>query len=286
MQEKNTVLDKKVIPKHLLKYFKLKERKTIIHRGYISHLCDIFDEVRRVLRNDGCCFVNMGDTYGGANSRASDGGRAGYGTERDGVYQRGQSKSLCQIPERFSIMMTDELGFIKRNEIIWYKRNCMPSSASDRFTVDFEKVFFFTKSEKYWFEQQFEPHRSEPHSYNGQKIQQAAGNSRAKSDGREFYSPQGRNKRCVWDIITQPSSELHFAQFPDTLVIPMLSAGCPPNGIVLDPFAGMCTVAKVAIKQKKKFIMIDLSSIYVKKSRQRIKREIEHQKFEIFKELT
>ena len=65
-------------------------------------------------------------------------------------------KSLCLIPQRFQIAMVDQ-GWICRNTIIWYKPNCMPSSAHDRFTVDFEYLFFFTKSQRYYFETQYEP---------------------------------------------------------------------------------------------------------------------------------
>ena len=104
---------------------------------YISHLLMIFDEVKRVLKPTGACWVNIGDTY--------------MSKDICGIRQ----KSLCQIPSRFAIAMTDR-GWILRNEIIWQKSNCMPTSVKDRFTVDFEKFFFFTKSPKYYFKQQFE----------------------------------------------------------------------------------------------------------------------------------
>ena len=136
---------------------------------YIRKLCDIFDEVWRVLRKDGTCWVNLGDTYGGSNQGYGTTKRntnTGFQDTRDGFYAASKNKppmanmmhkSLIMIPSRFAIEMTDR-GWILRNEIIWYKPNCMPSSVRDRFTVDFEKVFFFTKSKKYWFEQQYEPH--------------------------------------------------------------------------------------------------------------------------------
>jgi len=129
---------------------------------YIKHLIQIFSEVKRVLKPTGTCWVNLGDSYSGSGK--------GIGTDRTKgkeVYtdddiaktdwkQTGVvAKSLCQIPSRFAIAMTDA-GWILRNEIIWKKVNCMPSSAKDRFTVDFEKLFFFTKQGNYWFEQQFE----------------------------------------------------------------------------------------------------------------------------------
>lgn len=127
---------------------------------YIYKLCDIFDEVKRVLRKDGTCWVNIGDTYwGGGNNRGSSpdnlsdkqysnrGARGQVQNEWDNSYQ---AKSLCLIPFRFAIEMVNR-GWILRNTIIWHKPNCMPSSVKDRFTVDFEYVFFFTKSNKTLF---------------------------------------------------------------------------------------------------------------------------------------
>jgi len=128
---------------------------------YIKHLCDIFGEVKRVLRKDGCLFVNIGDTYNGSGQ---DSGKQNRDTSQElgnrpvGIaptkqsYTRGYpKKSLCDIPFRFSIEMINR-GWVKRNTIIWWKRNCMPSSVGDRFTVDFDYVFFFTKNNKtiYW----------------------------------------------------------------------------------------------------------------------------------------
>jgi DNA modification methylase len=132
---------------------------------YIDKLCTIFDEAKRVLRKDGTLWVNLGDTYwGGGNNRGSSpenlsakqfsnrGARGQVQNKWDDSYQ---SKSLCLIPFRFAIEMVNR-GWICRNVIIWHKPNCMPSSAKDRFTVDFEYLFFFVKNKKYWFSQQFE----------------------------------------------------------------------------------------------------------------------------------
>ena len=124
-------------------------------RLYIAHLIQIFDEVKRVLKPTGTCWVNLGDSYSGSGSPGGDfrNGKGGDTYLRPYNRKGLPAKSLCQIPSRFSIAMSDA-GWILRNEIVWWKRNCMPSSAKDRFTVDFEKVFFFTKQGRYWFEQQ------------------------------------------------------------------------------------------------------------------------------------
>jgi len=121
---------------------------------YIKHLCQIFDEVKRVLRKDGTCFVNIGDSYWGSGQGGADyGGKEIIPSSNFGHIAKGKNypnKSLCDIPYRFSIEMTNR-GWIKRNTIIWWKPNCMPSSAPDRFTIDFEYLFFFTKNNKTLF---------------------------------------------------------------------------------------------------------------------------------------
>ena len=126
---------------------------------FINNLCDIFDEIKRCLRPHGTCWVNLGDTY--ANT--------GYGKGTGNMQHKNKKgamtpkvkcdlpqKCLVQIPSRFAIEMTNR-GWILRNELIWHKPSCLPSSATDRYTVDFEKMFFFTKNKNYYFKQQFEP---------------------------------------------------------------------------------------------------------------------------------
>jgi DNA modification methylase len=192
---------------------------------YIKHLCDIFDEVKRVLKKTGTCWVNIGDTYGG--SWGNYGARTGQQRtqnvvkfNRRGVtpkdYIPGSSapnilaKSLCDIPYRFSIEMVNR-GWIKRNTIIWHKSNCMPASAKDRFTVDFEYLFFFVKSKKYWFEQQFDSYKDNPLNRWGGGIQKSRtekktvyektmrlGKTSKLVEGPVRPNPHGRNKRCVW----------------------------------------------------------------------------------------
>jgi len=118
---------------------------------YIIKLCDIFDECKRGLRKDGTCWVNIGDSYGGTQGK-----NAGWPDSKtrakvpQQLKPKQYAKSLLDIPYRFSIEMTNR-GWIKRNTIIWEKPNCMPSSANDRFTVDFEYLFFFTKNNKALF---------------------------------------------------------------------------------------------------------------------------------------
>lgn len=128
-------------------------------RLYIQHLKQIFTEIKRVMSKTGTCFVNIGDAYiGGGGGNYGSGISTAVGKDKHLTNisnkpsflkaNKIQSKSLCLIPERFIIMMVDDLGFTAKNKIVWHKRNCMPASSKDRFTVDWEPVFFFSKANK------------------------------------------------------------------------------------------------------------------------------------------
>jgi len=125
---------------------------------YIKHLCDIFDQVKTVMKKAGTLFVNLDDSFAGSGKGiGSDHGKAVF-TDTDiikGHYDI-PPKSLIAIPERFVIEMMNR-GWIRRNTIIWKKPSCMPESVKDRFTVDFEYLYMFSLQGKYYFEQQFEP---------------------------------------------------------------------------------------------------------------------------------
>jgi len=255
-------------------------------KEYLDKLIAIFDEVKRVLRKDGTCWVVLGDTYSGSGNGSND---YRNGTSKNyrkcvTLYQGQKSgktnlsdKSLLQIPSRFAILMSDK-GWILRNEIIWYKPNAMPSSVKDRFTVDFEKIFFFVKNKKYYFEQQFEPYQESINRWGGVYLKANGNSTWDEGTKQNTYrnrslrpNDKGRNKRCVWQIATKPFKEAHFAVFPPTLVVPMIKAGCPENGIVLDPFIGSGTVAEVALKLNRHFIGIELSPEYCEIAKKRIK---------------
>ena len=212
---------------------------------YVSHLLQIFDEVKRVLKKTGTCWVNMGDSYnanyrGGAipnewhkqkRSKAEVDFMGKDAPDRCGI----PAKSLCLIPERFALGML-ERGWILRNNIIWFKPNPMPESAKDRFTGTYEYLYFFTKAQSYWFEQQFEPALSHDEDGNhiwGARIDRTPGTCLGTTLGKGLTTrkpnPLGRNKRDVWEINTQPSPirGVHFATFPEKLVETPILAGCP-----------------------------------------------------------
>lgn len=299
---------------------------------YIDNLCNIFDEVKRVLKDDGTCWVNLGDTYFGSGKGAGgDGsnkesftfkekeirvckhckkefigwkfqsfcGSACSGVDNTPRAKKGKlpDKTLCQIPHRFAIEMCNR-GWILRNTIIWHKPNCMPSSVKDRFTVDFEYIFFFSKKKKYYFEQQFRQIKTQENRPNGVIMQRENYNSKyeggfsyptkeewKKADTILFpellnvhyeidkikNNKKGRNKRTTWSINTKSFREAHFAVYPEELCETPIKAGCPEGGIVLDPFFGAGTTGLVALKQNKNFIGIELNKKYVEIANKRLK---------------
>jgi len=261
---------------------------------FIKTLWEIYGEVQRVLKPTGTCFVNLGDTYAGSGSgttKNADTSKYVENSKQVYVLPNGTAKaskfrgtnlnkSLLMIPERFAIGMI-EAGWILRNQIIWHKPNQMPSSATDRFTVDFEKIFFFVKqSTGYYFEQQLEPYTEPLDRWAGQMVR---GNYKTKTDqfaiqereGRNMRpNPDGKNMRTVWSINTEPFPEAHFATYPEKLVKRMIEAGCPENGLVLDPFMGAGTTALVAKKLNRNYTGFELNPEYLKIAENRLYKEI------------
>jgi len=248
---------------------------------YIKKLCDIFDEVKRVLKDEGTCWVNIGDIYytKSGSSFLNDSFDSNERVKKLGINKannlRGkgllENKNLTLTPFRFAIEM-QKRGWIIRNVIIWHKPNCMPTSVKDRFTVDFEYLFFFVKNKKYYFEQQREPHKIKSIKRMSYKWE---GHREPKSSFsgmniKNMCHPKGRNKRCVWNISTGSYKGAHFAVYPEKLIEIPISAGCPENGIILDPFMGSGTTGVVAKKLNRKFLGIDINSKYCKIATNRI----------------
>lgn len=207
---------------------------------YINRLCTIFDEVKRVLKDGGTCWVNIGDSYSStrwSNSPSTTGISKSYSDIVLDKHHNLPDKCLVGIPFRFALEMIDR-GWILRNTIIWHKPNCMPSSVKDRFTVDFEYLFFFTKNKNYYFEQQLEKTKKDSlkqYKYglhtrvNDLVYPGDAKNSFHDIDKMEdsFNNPNFKNKRAVWTITTKPYKEAHFAVYPPELIETPIKAGCP-----------------------------------------------------------
>lgn len=250
---------------------------------FVEHLVRIFDECRRVLKKTGTLWVNLSDTYSKHNkyNRPNDwpGRKNAFCLKTphvDMATHHVPHKSLCNIPGLFAERMIGR-DWILRNEIIWYKPSVIPTSAKDRFTVDFEKLFFFTKSVKYDFRQQFEPYASStivryktPLTLNGKGKEYRRISGRPK--GMIRTDPRGRNMRCVWRVPYEPSFETHFAMYPSRLVVTPIEAGCPPGGIVLDPFLGSGTTAVVARRLERYYIGIEPNPEYVKIAQSRLEK--------------
>lgn len=258
---------------------------------YLEKLVIVFDEVKRVLKPEGTCWINLGDTYcskGESRHKGySDPKQPKLGVknfnEPSGLPQSVSEKSLCNIPARFSIAMQDK-GWILRNTIIWQKPSCMPCSVKDRFTVDFEYLFFFVKQKKYFFEQQFEPLSEVTIKDIGKRTNLACLTGKNNSKNFLINNPEkvgrtrneyvnletGRNMRAVWSINPEPYKESHFAVFPTELVRRGLKAGCPKQGIVLDPFIGSGTTLFVAQELGLNGIGIELNAKYIPLMKKRL----------------
>lgn len=185
------------------------------------------------------------------------------------------------IPHRFAIRCIDELGLILRNDIIWAKRNGMPESVTDRFSKKHEYFFFMVKNQKYYFDLDGirDNHKSDSKEIARQKrglepkgYAQASGMSDGYSGG-VGYNTIGKNPGDVsdfWDIPTQPSSEKHYASYNFKLIDKPIIAGCPKDGIILDPFCGTGTTILRAIQLGRTGIGIDGSKEYCEIANKRI----------------
>lgn len=201
---------------------------------YIDKLCTIFDEVKRVLKDSGTCWVNLGDSYSSTRWSNSPSTTGKSGAYTDIVLDKQHDlpdKCLVGIPFRFAIEMINR-GWILRNTIIWHKPNCMPSSVKDRFTVDFEYLFFFSKNKKYYFEQQLEKSAGDWTKKGGAILNDTGwhkGAYKSKPTIKDLDKLDGlkRNKRTVWTISTKPYKGAHFAVFPEELIETPIKAGCP-----------------------------------------------------------
>jgi site-specific DNA-methyltransferase (adenine-specific) len=257
---------------------------------YLEKLLLVFDEAKRVLKRNGTCWVVIGDTYGGSATSGILINRQKKARSKSNnslrlIHRKGKyAKCLLQIPARFAIGMI-ERGWILRNEIIWHKPNLLPSSARDRFTMDFEKIYFFTKSRKYFFNQQFEPVRNperlkkrflnpqNKHKWLDSDLKLPV-NGQAMERSRSKVLKTGRNKRAVWTIGTGRFMGNHFAVFPERLIETPILAGCLENGIILDPFMGSGTTALVAKRLKRRFIGIELNPEYVRMAKRLISQAV------------
>ena len=210
---------------------------------YISQLVNVFDQVKRVLTDDGTLWLNIGDSYTSGNRRYRAPDKKNpvramsYRPKTpDGL----KPKDLVGIPWRLAFAL-QEAGWYLRSDIIWEKPNCMPESVKDRPTRSHEYVFLFSKSLKYYYDCEY------------------------------LRGQNGRNSRTIWSIPTEPFSGAHFATFPPKLIEPCIITGSAIGDWVLDPFFGSGTVGVVCEQQRRNYVGIELNPNYVNLSVDRIK---------------
>jgi len=304
------------------------------YQMYLDHLLMITAELKRVLKETGTLFWNMGDSYAGKMGKRQGWNDNKLTYTREEALENGTSfylnadygnipnKSLMMLPERFAIGMIEQ-GWILRNKIIWYKRNGMPSSVKDRFSNKWEYIFFFVKSRKYFFDLdavrkplkessikrisqnvQLQFNMGKVHDFPDdnmnmknilihmkQKYEQ--NNPVGANPGNVIDTPAVRYKSWYsnaghkytherkydpnadggdfLDIPTRPHTFAHFAVYPETLIEPLIKAGCPEGGTVLDPFAGSGTTGIVAERLGRNSILIEISSDYIAIIKERTK---------------
>lgn len=215
---------------------------------YITSLVDVFEEVRRTLRNDGTLWLNIGDSYtsGGRTWRAADKKNPARAmSSRPATPEGLKPKDLIGEPWRLAFAL-QEAGWYLRSDIVWNKPNCQPESVKDRPTRSHEMVFLFSKSEKYFY------------------------------DNLSTRGPNGRNLRTVWDINTEPNPHAHEAMFPRKLVEPCLGLGSKPNDLILDPFIGSGTTGLVALNMGRRFLGIELNPSYAHDAEVRLNGKVFH----------
>ena len=250
---------------------------------YVEKMVKVFREVKRVLKKDGTCFLNLGDSYAGSTGQTGGKGLNTYQKEANATNSMMKPskinglkpKDLCMIPARVAIALQSD-GWWLRQDIIWHKPNPMPESVQDRCTKSHEFIFLLTKSAKYYYDNNAirEPvsdvslKRAEygwdcdrpstkNASMNGEGIH-------TKKMGNRFVNPDGRNKRSVWTITTKPYKDAHFAVFPPTIPELCIKAGSKEGDTVLDPFFGSGTTGWVAQRLGRQWIGIELNAEYIK----------------------
>jgi DNA modification methylase len=253
---------------------------------FVAGMVEVFREVRRVLRDDGTLWLNIGDSYaGGGNYRGINSESTLSETQRNNRGARGVSpllrakntpgckpKDLIGIPWMLAFALRAD-GWWLRQDIIWAKPNPMPESVRDRCTKAHEYIFLLAKSERYYYDQAaiMEPANPDNCRDSATRRRNTPPGSDTDSgfeNGRNYLD---RNKRSVWTVTTQPFKEAHFATFPPALVEPCIKAGCPAGGLVLDPFGGAGTTGLVADRLQRDAVLIELNPEYAAIAQRRIR---------------
>jgi len=214
---------------------------------FVKALVDVFREVKRVLRDNGTVWLNLGDSY--------------------------INKNIAGIPWRVALALQAD-DWCLRQDIIWSKPNPIPESVKDRCTKAHEYIFLLSKSPKYYFDNEAikEQSKTEPvlRDKMGEGYQANYPNGDRFSMGERVWGNELKNKRSVWTVSPKPFKEAHFAVYPPELIEPCILAGCPEGGTVLDPFGGSGTTGVVADRLGRNAILTELNPDYIDIAKNRI----------------
>jgi DNA modification methylase len=263
-------------------------------------MVEVFREVRRVLKKEGTLWIVLGDTYasgkgtcynpgGGKKSLCKERKQAGVvplqrGNKSTLALSKLKPKDLVGIPWRVALALQQD-GWWLRSDIIWHKTNVLPESVTDRPTKSHEYIFLLTKSPKYYYNndaiREKTGNEHDPEAYEKLKDGDYYDKSRSLTTGRRWKSdipsrhrrithPLGRNKRTIWVTSCGNRTPGHYATYPEELITPCILAGCPPGGVVMDPFAGSGTTLVAAKRNGRQGIGYDLNPDYVKTATKRL----------------
>jgi DNA modification methylase len=239
---------------------------------YVAHMVEVMREVRRVLRDDGTLWLNLGDCYAGAAGNRNGIGEAStltgsrtYGRKCDNERRERDDglppKNLVGIPWRVAFALQDD-GWYLRLDIIWAKPNPMPESVTDRPTKSHEYLFLLSKSERYYYDKDAIAEQAVFGSGNSHFTKAAASQMRPVGQGPRKEDDGTRNARSVWTIATQPYNGAHFATMPPDLAERCVLAGSRMGDTVLDPFLGSGTVGMVAERNGRRWFGCELQPDY------------------------
>ncbi len=240
---------------------------------FVENLVSVFREVKRVLRDDGTVWLNLGDSYssGGRTTTTNQTlrGDKDYGVTRPKPSKGIKPKDLIGIPWRVAFALQAD-GWYLRQDIIWHKPNPMPESVKDRCTKAHEYIFLLSKNAKYYFDNEA---IKQPAKWIVGDDRGKRADTRRNKKGMNSMSGITKakvNKRSVWTVTTKPFKGAHFATFPPDLIEPCVLAGCPEGGTVLDPFGGAGTTGLVAEQNNRDSILIELNPDYIEIAKERL----------------
>jgi DNA modification methylase len=263
--------------------------------AFVSELVAVFREVKRVLRDDGTLWLNLGDSYcgsGGAGNQFKEGGIAAQGVQAPSTWKEFNAKVVTQriqglkpkdligIPWRVAFALQAD-GWYLRQDIIWHKSNPMPESVRDRCTKAHEYIFLLSKSERYYYDADAIAEPAINDNMPGRNMtdtrltygEQNGGNSGLRDLKHRYKTgdwPETRNRRSVWTVPTKPYKGAHFATFPPDLIEPCIKAGSKAGDLVLDPFGGAGTTGLVSDRLGRDAVLCELNPEYAKMAGERI----------------